>query len=272
MAETASKRDDEANKDDEPVAKKKRGSAVAVAAAAAAANKLEKNANTLTNTSTNIATGSSSSASSVSSTTSSILNSFATPECIDDDDFILKRLDVHIKMPDELKQWLVDDWEAVVHQRKLLEVPAKCSVEDITNQYLQSKKSIKTVSSSSSNSTSSSWPKEHTLNDFINGLLEYFNVMLGSQLLYKYERAQYAEMLQRHPDTQLSQLYGSFHLLRLFVKLGGKLGFTTLDEKGIQSLQAQIQDFLRYLLKNSGSYFTMSLYINVTPEYHRHTQ
>ena len=37
-------------------------------------------------------------------------------------------------------------------------------------------------------------PRESAITEVTQGLREYFNVMLGTQLLYKYERPQYAEV------------------------------------------------------------------------------
>lgn len=50
------------------------------------------------------------------------------------------------------------------------------------------------------------------------GLGLYFNKALGNNLLYRFERGQYAEQLKKlgDKDVQLSSVYGAEHLLRLF--------------------------------------------------------
>lgn len=53
------------------------------------------------------------------------------------------------------------------------------------------------------------------------GLRLYFNKSLGHNLLYKFERGQYAEQRQMmvakgDEDPEMSKIYGAEHLLRLF--------------------------------------------------------
>lgn len=82
--------------------------------------------------------------------------------------------------------------------------------------------------------------------------------MLGSQLLYKVERTQYSDILNEFPDKPMSQIYGSFHLLRLFVKLGPVLSFTTLDKSNIRILIGHLGEFLKFLELKADDLFLMS--------------
>lgn len=59
--------------------------------------------------------------------------------------------------------------------------------------------------------------RESTL-EVTKGIREYFNITLGLQLLYKWERPQFIQIMNDNPETLPSQLYGAFHLLRLFGK------------------------------------------------------
>lgn len=166
-------------------------------------------------------------------------------------------MEVKLIIPEELKRWLIDDSDAVNRQQKLHAIPAEKSVQDICNDYKEFKNQ-----------------KDHSeiIDRITSGLIEYFDVLFGGQLLYKFERHQYAEILDQYPGEPMSKLYGSFHLLRLFVRLGTLLTYNSLDEATLSSMMDHVHDFLNYLVENSGTLFSMQHFINVNSEYHRKAQ
>ena len=71
----------------------------------------------------------------------------------------------------------------------------------------------------------------------VSGLQVYFDKALGSNLLYRFERPQYAEVRKRYvtgPTVQVNQeremsaIYGAEHLLRMI----GLSSIVTLDRNG----------------------------------------
>uniref|UniRef100_A0A665U1T9 Mortality factor 4-like protein 1 n=1 Tax=Echeneis naucrates TaxID=173247 RepID=A0A665U1T9_ECHNA len=177
---------------------------------------------------------------------------------VESEEMFTNRVEVKVKIPEELKPWLVDDWDLITRQKQLFHLPAKKNIETVLEDYANYKKS-----------KGNSDNKEYAVNEVVAGIREYFNVMLGTQLLYKFERPQYAEVLAEHPDMAMSQVYGAPHLLRLFVRIGAMLAYTPLDEKSLALLLSYLQDFLKYLVKNSSTLFSTSDYEVAPPEYHR---
>uniref|UniRef100_A0A0K8REZ0 Mortality factor 4-like protein 2 n=1 Tax=Ixodes ricinus TaxID=34613 RepID=A0A0K8REZ0_IXORI len=177
---------------------------------------------------------------------------------VESEEAFKNRMEVKVKIPEELKPWLVEDWDLVTRQKQLFQLPAKKNVDAILEEYASCKKSQGYVDN-----------KEYAVNEVVAGIKEYFNVMLGTQLLYKFERPQYAEILLAHPDAPMSQVYGAPHLLRLFVRIGAMLAYTPLDEKSLALLLGYLHDFLKYLAKNAVSLFTAGDYKVASAEYHR---
>uniref|UniRef100_H0XR86 Mortality factor 4-like protein 2 n=1 Tax=Otolemur garnettii TaxID=30611 RepID=H0XR86_OTOGA len=177
---------------------------------------------------------------------------------VESEEAFKNRMEVKVKFPEELKPWLVEDWDLVTRQKQLFQLPAKKNVDAVLEEYANCKWSQGNVDN-----------KEYAVNEVVGGIKEYFNVMLGTQLLYKFERPQYAEILLAHPDAPMSQVYGVPHLLRLFVRIGAMLAYTPLDEKSLALLLGYLHDFLKYLAKNSASLFTASDYKVASAEYQR---
>lgn len=144
-----------------------------------------------------------------------------------------KKCEVKIKIPDEIKSWLVDDWDFITRQKKLVRLPAQVNVDQILDSYIEAKKGTKL--------------SEEQVVEVMSGIREYFNVMIGCQLLYKFERPQYNKLVKENTaeDGGMSSCYGVIHLLRLFTKLGQVLIYTDLDEKDMPQLILHIQEFLK---------------------------
>ncbi|XP_067040317.1 mortality factor 4-like protein 1 [Acropora muricata] len=169
----------------------------------------------------------------------------------------VSRVDVKIAIPDDLKQWLIDDWDLITRQKQLVPIPRKKNITEILDEYIKSRAA-----------NPDDGLKPGVVQEVADGVQEYFNVMLGTQLLYKFERTQYGDVLVDHPNLPMSHLYGAEHLLRLFVKLGNALSFSSLDEKSVNFVVTHIQDFLEYMSRNADSLFSTD-YETATPEYIR---
>ncbi|KAB5547856.1 hypothetical protein DKX38_011262 [Salix brachista] len=147
---------------------------------------------------------------------------------------------VKIQIPSTLKKQLVDDWEFVTQQDKLVKLPRSPNVDDILTKYLEymSKKDGMITDS---------------IGEILKGIRCYFDKALPVMLLYKKERQQYHDTVKI--DASPSTIYGAEHLLRLFVKLPELLAYVNIEEETSTRLQQKLLDFLKFLHKNQSTFF-----------------
>jgi len=117
-------------------------------------------------------------------------------------------------MPDILKSILVDDWEKVTKDGKIVPLPSKTPVNMFLDDYEDFEKQRRREGSAD-------W---EILEEIIAGVREYFNKSLGRLLLYKFERPQWQDLYAKmntggdndFSGKQVADIYGMEHLLRLF--------------------------------------------------------
>ncbi|KAL5967252.1 hypothetical protein TSMEX_005019 [Taenia solium] len=178
----------------------------------------------------------------------------------------LKRTRIKVELTDTLKAWLVDDWDLTTKQSRLVSLPARKSIARVFDEYLEQGKSQHCTT----NATQSPFTvTQEFRREFVNGLRVNFNFILGSQLLYKFERPQYAELLKSHASLEMVDLYGPMHLLRLLVRLRDLITFVKTDPTSVGLLEAVTADFVAYLDRNNEEYFKLEDYISATPDYLR---
>uniref|UniRef100_A0A0R3RZH8 MRG domain-containing protein n=1 Tax=Elaeophora elaphi TaxID=1147741 RepID=A0A0R3RZH8_9BILA len=219
-------------------------------------------------------------------------------------DFIRKN-EIKIDIPSVLKDILVDDHDMVNRQMYLPRLPARHTVAGIVRQYADymgtcvEAKDTLTFEFGSDDTQLNSMVV--TLVESSYGIQDYFNNSLGLQLLYKFERPQYADLLAQHKTKQEgtkdtkkkrsndvndgddsliddydkfkpSEYYGFIHLLRLFVRFGHMLGLTNWSDRTIEAIVNQVHNFLKFLEVNRHKFFDIETDYEVAPpEYQRRT-
>jgi mortality factor 4-like protein 1 len=169
-----------------------------------------------------------------------------------DDDDGTRRPEMRLVVPDTLKVLLVDDWEAVTKNNQVRSLLASTKLRSaspvghapqeshcrrytrrIQATYSKLPPAKVRLSSLRLNDCTSLTARSRSpslrdpqvvLPTIVSGLQVYFDKALGSNLLYRFERPQYADIRKRYvtgPTVQVSQeremssIYGAEHLLRM---------------------------------------------------------
>lgn len=159
---------------------------------------------------------------------------------------------VLFEIPAALRRHLCFDWVYISKQNKLVSLPRDYNVQRILTEWLENRRGGEDQSS----------------REFADSLLEYFDAMLPTVLLYSFEREQLRHALDK-PDNGVetpSSIYGAEHLLRLFVKLPHMLEQSSVDPALMRAIAEKANELLRYIQKNSRA-MILSEYEPASSEY-----
>ncbi|SMQ46382.1 unnamed protein product [Zymoseptoria tritici ST99CH_1A5] len=172
-------------------------------------------------------------------------------EGIDKEEEFMRRPAVRLFIPDTLKSILVDDWEKVTKDQKLVPMPAPVSVSTFLNDYYESESIHRRPNSADA----------EILEEVIAGIKEYFNKSLGRILLYRFERPQYFAIHKEveagsgeHAGKTLCDVYGCEHLLRLFVSMPDLIAHTNMDSQAVARLREELAKMTQWLAKRVDKY------------------
>ncbi|CAJ2511340.1 Uu.00g069650.m01.CDS01 [Anthostomella pinea] len=162
------------------------------------------------------------------------------------------RPSVKLLIPDMLKALMVDDWENITKNMQLVPLPRPKPVNKILEDYLAYERPRRQDGSS----------HVAILDETLAGLKEYFDKALGRILLYRFERAQYAEMHKKWNSADpefsgktASDTYGAEHLTRLMTSLPELIAQTNMDQQSVNRLQEELLKFCGWLSRNHTDYF-----------------
>uniref|UniRef100_A0A6T6AQC7 MRG domain-containing protein n=1 Tax=Compsopogon caeruleus TaxID=31354 RepID=A0A6T6AQC7_9RHOD len=145
-----------------------------------------------------------------------------------------------------LRRALVDDWEFVTKDHRLVRLPRMPTVQQILTSW------VNTTRPKGKNSLPDKVSK-----DIADGIRDYFDAALGTMLLYRFERPQYNRFMASNRKKKPSQVYGAEHLLRLFVKLPQLLRKAEVDETTVLQIGRVVMELGKFLQKNGRLVFLL---------------
>ncbi|KXN88034.1 Chromatin modification-related protein EAF3 [Leucoagaricus sp. SymC.cos] len=167
-----------------------------------------------------------------------------------DDDDANKKPELKLNVPDMLKVILVDDWEAITKNTQIVSpLPRTPNVQELLEQWQEYMLKL------DSKPPHLREPKL-VLPTIVSGLTCYFDRSLGANLLYRFERPQYAEVRRQYisgshvivgTEKEMSQIYGAEHFLRMLVSLPQMIAFSTLDAESIYLIRDYVNELLIWM-------------------------
>ncbi|KAK9820555.1 hypothetical protein WJX72_011618 [[Myrmecia] bisecta] len=160
-----------------------------------------------------------------------------------------KAAHIQVEVPPALKKVLLDDWERITRDGKLVPLPRRPSVRDILQQYVDANRAKKDLTDAEE--------------EIASGLRTYFDKACGRLLLYNQERKQAEQVLTE--ACVPSNIYGGEHLLRLLVKLPELLPIVSIAPDDKVKLETRILEFVRFLTTKQAAFFLAASQYQAAP-------
>lgn len=162
-------------------------------------------------------------------------------------------------MPDVLKRHAVDDWEFVTKERKLVPLPRKQTVAMVVEQW------------AAANAKGGAAAPDRATRELRTSLLEYFDALLPTMLLYSFERPQFEkyfrfESVGGAEVPRPSDLYGCEHLIRLLVKLPFLLEDKEIEPEVLKTITVKVNQLMAYI-KANGRTLLLPVYDDAPKDY-----
>lgn len=149
-----------------------------------------------------------------------------------------------------LQRQLVDDWEFVTKERRLVPLPRELTVQDLLLKWVAGRRQS----------------SDKATREVAEALQTYFDAALPRLLLYRFERQQYDDISQKQSPMVPSAVYGPEHFLRLLVKLPYLLEGTAIEADKLQGIADKVNELAKYMQKN-GRVFFLSEYESAPESY-----
>lgn len=156
-------------------------------------------------------------------------------------------------VPDELKIILVDDWEMITKNNKLVILSGKHTVKSVLDDFgdylnTEFKDDLKELS---------------ILHEITESIRHCFDQCVGIFVLYRYERPQYNDLLGKG-DINFSEIYDAIFLLRLLSIFPSILMLNNVEPNVIKISKAYLDIILHWLNLHREKYFEVE-YENQSP-------
>ncbi|KAH6902543.1 MRG-domain-containing protein [Coprinopsis sp. MPI-PUGE-AT-0042] len=189
-----------------------------------------------------------------------------------DEDDPARKTEMKLIVPEVLKQILVNDWEYVTKENKLVDVPTKITVLEILEGF---SKYIMEMDPKPAHLRE----PEKLIDTITSGLQTYFDKSLGTNLLYRFERPQYAQIRKQYwtgqdvvigTEKEMSSIYGAEHLLRMLVSLPTMVAQSSLDKGSLDLIRDYTNELIQYMAQERDRIFQKeyiypgSMYSNVS--------